>query len=223
MATVAESPSNSRPPTPPPKDVPPPPPPKPQWLLWALGSGAFAATNGVFAKLTTADTTHNLSHRFFADSPIFELALRALFFGLNLLSNAIMWILFTRALTAASSTTRVSVLNTSANFLVTAVYGLLVFGEGFNWEWGVGAMLLVGGCVVIGRREGGETAESKGSNVGPVDGEGAIRLSGEERRGDARGRESDEYNDRQEGLVEVDADEEREERRKEREIWDRTD
>ena len=30
---------------------------RPEWLAWAIGSGAFAAFNGVFAKLTTGSST----------------------------------------------------------------------------------------------------------------------------------------------------------------------
>lgn len=86
-----------------------------------------------------------------------------------------MWILFTRALTAATSTTRVSILNTSANFLVTAVYGLVIFGEGLSWQWIAGAALLVAGSVVIGRREGAESGMENGEVR-----EGAIRLDGDE-------------------------------------------
>ena len=51
------------------------------------------------------------------------------FFLMNLAFNAVMWGLFTRALTLASSTVRVSVINTSANFMLTAVLGLLIFKE----------------------------------------------------------------------------------------------
>lgn len=40
-----------------------------------------------------------------------------------------MWGLFTRALTLASSTVRVSVINTSANFVITAVLGAVIFAE----------------------------------------------------------------------------------------------
>jgi hypothetical protein len=40
-----------------------------------------------------------------------------------------MWGLFTKALTLATSTVRVSVINTSANFMVTALLGAVVFGE----------------------------------------------------------------------------------------------
>ena len=48
---------------------------------------------------------------------------------MNLAFNAVMWGLFTRALTLANSTVRVSVINTSANFIVTAVLGAIIFSE----------------------------------------------------------------------------------------------
>ena len=57
------------------------------------------------------------------------------FFGMNLLFNAIMWGLFTRALTLASSTVRVSVINTSANFMLTAVLGWIIFHESLPGEF----------------------------------------------------------------------------------------
>ncbi|KAK3714927.1 hypothetical protein LTR37_007417 [Vermiconidia calcicola] len=67
--------------------------------------------------------------------------------------NAVMWGLFTRALTLASSTVRVSVINTSANFMLTAVLGALIFGEELPGLWWLGAGLLVAGSVIIGMRE----------------------------------------------------------------------
>jgi len=48
---------------------------------------------------------------------------------MNLAFNAVMWGLFTRALTLATSTVRVSVINTSANFMVTALLGAVIFRE----------------------------------------------------------------------------------------------
>lgn len=53
---------------------------------------------------------------------------------MNLAFNAVMWGLFTRALTLASSTVRVSVINTSANFVVTAVLGAIIFRESLPGE-----------------------------------------------------------------------------------------
>jgi hypothetical protein len=67
-----------------------------------------------------------------------------------------MWGLFTRALTLASSTVRVSVINTSSNFMLTAVLGALIFSESLPGLWWLGAALLVAGSVIIGRREEGK-------------------------------------------------------------------
>lgn len=88
-----------------------------------------------------------------------------MFFGLNQLSNIIMWILFTRALTAASSTTQVSILNTSANFMVTAVLGLIVFGEKLPLGWWAGASLLIAGTVVIGAQKEEEKSKAGGADT----------------------------------------------------------
>ena len=80
-----------------------------------------------------------------------------------------MWALFTAALTRASSTTRVSIINTSANFMLTAFSGWMVFGEKLPGLWWVGAAGLVVGNVVIGRRDedGDVTSKGKaGENVG---------------------------------------------------------
>jgi len=48
---------------------------------------------------------------------------------MNLAFNGVMWTLFTKALTLSTSTVRVSVINTSANFVVTALLGAVIFGE----------------------------------------------------------------------------------------------
>ncbi|KAF4311012.1 Transmembrane protein 42 [Botryosphaeria dothidea] len=129
------------------------------WLVLAIGSGACAAFNGMFAKLTTTTLTttwsSNLSSLFnlSPDNKFFEFCVRGLFFLLNLLFNAIMWGLFTRALTLANSTVRVSIINTSANFMITAFLGAGVFRESLPPLWWLGAALLVAGSVIIGRRE----------------------------------------------------------------------
>ena len=83
-------------------------------------------------------------------------------FALNLLFNFIMWSLFTSALTRSPSTTRVSIVNTSANFVLTAVLGLLIFAESLPPLWWLGAALLVVGNVVIGRRDQEEAVVTAG-------------------------------------------------------------
>jgi hypothetical protein len=74
-----------------------------------------------------------------------------------------MWGLFTRALTLASSTVRVSIINTSANFVVTAILGALIFSEKLPGLWWLGAAMLVTGSVIIGMRE---EAVDKGIKTG---------------------------------------------------------
>ncbi|KAK3116841.1 hypothetical protein LTR53_002405 [Teratosphaeriaceae sp. CCFEE 6253] len=134
----------------------------PQWLLYAIASGACAALNGVFAKLTTTQLTTTwstaISHLFGFDEPsrIVEIQFRGFFFLMNLAFNAVMWGLFTRALTLATSTVRVSVINTSANFMLTAVLGAAIFGESLPGLWWLGASFLVAGSVIIGRGEEGK-------------------------------------------------------------------
>ena len=85
---------------------------------------------------------------------------------MNLLFNAIMWGLFTRALTLASSTVRVSVINTSANFMITAVMSALIFSENLPGLWWVGAAMFVAGSGRVVRREAGETTEEGAGESG---------------------------------------------------------
>ncbi|KAL6236650.1 hypothetical protein BDW75DRAFT_106792 [Aspergillus navahoensis] len=136
--------------------------PKPRWILLAIASGAFAALNGLFAKLTTDEQTATFANAILslfgvaggADGhPIFMFVVRGVCLGLNVLCNIIMWALFTRALTAAPSTTKVSITNTSANFLVTALLGMIIFREKVGGLWWLGAGMMGSGCILVGMRE----------------------------------------------------------------------
>lgn len=87
-----------------------------------------------------------------------------------------MWTLFTKALARGTSTTQVSILNTSSNFLLTAFLGALIFSESLPPLWFVGAALLVAGNVIIGRRDEGEGKDGE-------DGRGNYDQVGREREG----------------------------------------
>ncbi|KAF9881718.1 transcription initiation factor iia small subunit [Colletotrichum karsti] len=143
-----------------------------QWIVLAIASGACAAFNGVFAKLTTTDLTTTISQaisNFLGLSDIegaFEVVMRAVFFGLNLVFNGIMWTLFTKALAKGNSTTQVSIMNTSSNFVITAILGLAIFSESLPPLWWLGAALLVAGNVIIGRKD--ETAADKSVDYAPL-------------------------------------------------------
>lgn len=63
-----------------------------------------------------------------------------------------MWTLFTTALAKGTSTTQVSIMNTSTNFVLTALLGFVIFSEALPPLWWAGAALLVAGNVVIGTK-----------------------------------------------------------------------
>ncbi|KAK8929805.1 hypothetical protein H634G_01610 [Metarhizium anisopliae BRIP 53293] len=143
-----------------------------QWIVYAVASGACAAFNGVFAKLTTTELTSTLAHKLAtvlslsSHENIVEVAVRAIFFGLNLAFNGIMWTLFTQALARGTSTTQVSIINTSTNFMLTALLGLFIFAEALPPLWWAGASLLVAGNVIVGRKDEDKGEDTPGE-VGP--------------------------------------------------------
>ncbi|OAA40824.1 transcription initiation factor IIA small subunit [Beauveria brongniartii RCEF 3172] len=133
-----------------------------QWIVFAIASGVCAAFNGAFAKLTTAELTTSLSNGISnlvglsEYKPIVEYVVRAMFFILNLAFNGVMWSLFTTALARGTSATQVSIMNTSSNFIVTAMLGIAVFSEKLPPLWWAGAALLVVGNVITGRKNDGD-------------------------------------------------------------------
>ncbi|KAI9794366.1 MAG: hypothetical protein M1816_005435 [Peltula sp. TS41687] len=175
--------------------------PKQWWITLALASGFCAAFNGVFAKLTTTEMTSGLAGTvaqtigLARDDRLVEWGLRG------------MWALFTSALTRSSSSTHVSVVNTSANFILTAMLGFLVFREKLPPLWWAGAALLVGGNVIIGRRaeKAGEVKIGDGGGGGDHAAPGTTGRAGVveevplievgEGDGDGDGDEEDEHED----------------------------
>ncbi|KAM3445606.1 hypothetical protein NHJ13734_000307 [Beauveria thailandica] len=126
-----------------------------QWIVFAIASGVCAALNGAFAKLTTTELTTSLSNGISnlvglsEYKPIVEYVVRA------------MWSLFTTALARGTSATQVSIMNTSSNFIVTAMLGIAVFAEKLPPLWWAGAALLVVGNVITGRKnDGGEVVDA---------------------------------------------------------------
>ncbi|KAI0161808.1 hypothetical protein GGR52DRAFT_561222 [Hypoxylon sp. FL1284] len=153
-----------------------------RWVVFAIASGACAAFNGVFAKLTTNELSTHIARGisgFFGLTDLerfVEVVVRAGFFGLNLAFNGVMWTLFTQALARGHSTTQVSIMNTSANFVLTALFGLAIFAESLPPLWWAGAALLVAGNVVIGRgkqeNEGAAEEPRAGGEEDPETGTG---------------------------------------------------
>ncbi|EDN92637.1 hypothetical protein SS1G_08500 [Sclerotinia sclerotiorum 1980 UF-70] len=160
---------------------------KSQWILLAVASGACAAFNGVFAKLTTTQLTTSFAEHvagFFGlgkGEKVVEYGVRGIFFLLNLVFNGIMWTLFIKALARGTSTVQVSIINTSSNFMITAVLGFIIFSESLPPLWFLGAALLVAGNVIIGRRE--EEEDSSGNDMENGESRRRSGSEGEEREG----------------------------------------
>jgi hypothetical protein len=91
-----------------------------------------------------------------------------------------MWALFTKALARGTSTTQVSIINTSSNFMITAVLGFIIFSESLPPLWWLGAAMLVAGNVIIGRREEDEPAKDGDDHVRAENGDGAYTDEGGE-------------------------------------------
>ncbi|KAM7200066.1 hypothetical protein V8F20_005487 [Naviculisporaceae sp. PSN 640] len=146
-----------------------------QWIVFALASGACAAFNGVFAKLTTTELTTSFATGIakllqLSDfGNVIEVIVRSMFFGLNLVFNGVMWTLFTKALTKGNSTTQVSIINTSSNFVITAILGVAIFSESLPPLWWLGASMLVAGNVIIGQKDegGSKSGESMPESSSP--------------------------------------------------------
>ncbi|KAL2172864.1 hypothetical protein VTG60DRAFT_42 [Thermothelomyces hinnuleus] len=178
-----------------------------QWIVLALASGACAAFNGVFAKLTTTELTTKFSsgiaHMLGLESAegVIELIVRGSFFGLNLAFNGVMWTLFTAALARGNSTTQVSIMNTSTNFVITAILGFVIFSEALPPLWWVGAALLVAGNVIIGRKDEGTPKaqeEEEGVGAASLGSEVESQLGGGRRQGrggEVSGEDGEEYKD----------------------------
>lgn len=75
--------------------------------------------------------------------------MRLVCLGLVFASNALMWALFTKALASSSSSVYATVINSAANFLCTALLGILLFQEPVTWQWGSGALLIVAGVLLM--------------------------------------------------------------------------
>lgn len=160
---------------------------KSQWIILAVASGCCAAFNGMFAKLTTTELTTsfatsiaNLIGLAKIEKGV-EVVVRATFFGLNLVFNGVMWALFTKALARGTSTTQVSIINTSSNFMITAILGFIIFSESLPPLWWLGAALLVAGNVIIGRREEDEVKKPGENAHGQA--ENGERYSSDEEEG----------------------------------------
>lgn len=111
------------------------------FFFYAALAGTFGALSGVAGKLSVADTFQYATEW-----------LRLVFFTFNGICTAQMWRYYLKAL-ANGPTPMCSIVSTGTNFVLSAVCGILIFGETVNALWCVGAGLVVGGLAVIATAE----------------------------------------------------------------------
>ncbi|XP_052230968.1 transmembrane protein 42-like isoform X3 [Dreissena polymorpha] len=134
----------------------------------AVCAGAMAAMASVSAKLAmTEDTVHAICSGILAGTQLMALCdtllyvLRAGCFASIFIFNSLMWTLFTKSLQHCSSTIEATITNTGANFLITALLGVLLFGERLSLLWWLGSCLILAGLLLIhkGNKETEETSD----------------------------------------------------------------
>ena len=78
-----------------------------------------------------------------------RLAIRVLFFSLTVISNTVMWTLYSKSLSLSTSSLQPTLLNSSSNFCFTAMCGWLVFNEHLSMMWWCGAGFIATGITLI--------------------------------------------------------------------------
>ncbi|KAJ2365221.1 hypothetical protein IW150_006269 [Coemansia sp. RSA 2607] len=124
--------------------------------FFALLGGTFAALSSVSAKLAVSEHTELLRHLLLQLLPSAEhntgllaTAERAVMVGSIAACNFFMWLFFTKALRFARVTSHVVMLQTVANFAVTALCGVYLFGNALSAQWWAGASMIAAGLVLL--------------------------------------------------------------------------
>lgn len=108
------------------------------FLFFAALAGACGALSGIFGKLSVDDSWP------------FAVPVRVVLFSLNIVATSFMWRYYLKAL-ALGPTPIAQMVNTAANFAVTAVVGIGLFGEAVSSLWCIGAALTCVGLSMIAK------------------------------------------------------------------------
>ncbi|KAJ3244558.1 hypothetical protein HDU78_010765 [Chytriomyces hyalinus] len=132
-----------------PKHVSPSTSTRPVSFSLSIGSGLLAATSTLLAKLTAqASDTVQFKLPFLG---LVSVPNRSILVPLVVLSNIAMWAVFTRALSASSSSAAVTVLSNSANMIASALLGYVVFSESLSMRWWIGCAFVLAGSAIMNR------------------------------------------------------------------------
>lgn len=127
-------------------------------LSSVVGKLAVAA-EGVPAMASAALTVVGMANQTETLERLLPLILRIVFFVSNAILTAQMWRFYLLAL-SRGPTPVCQIVNTGTNFAVSALVGLLVFGEEVNAMWGCGALLVVLGLALVVSAESSEKTSS---------------------------------------------------------------
>eukprot|EP01086_Lenisia_limosa_P007395 TRINITY_DN2709_c0_g1_i1.p1 TRINITY_DN2709_c0_g1~~TRINITY_DN2709_c0_g1_i1.p1 ORF type:complete len:148 (+),score=11.03 TRINITY_DN2709_c0_g1_i1:157-600(+) len=142
-------------------------------LFLSAFAGFWGSMAAVFTKIAAGDShivvslaqslvtnlsTYCDSHLAIDESS--SLILRVIFGGCVVLSNVFMWLAFSQALAMGSSSTECTAINMTANFLTSAVVGVVLFGEMLSPLWFLGsAFVLLGLLHLSGGKDGKEKTD----------------------------------------------------------------
>lgn len=76
---------------------------------------------------------------------------RIILFGLMFLFNGLMWTLFVKSLRNSSSSAQAMITNSASNFIFSALFGMVVFGEILSLRWWMGASFIILGLFLINK------------------------------------------------------------------------
>lgn len=131
-------------------------------MILALLSGFLAAIASLVGKLSMASDDaryvcelavenwldkSQIEAHYFCTSIL--TAVRAAFFLLMIICNAIMWTVFTKALRLSSATLEVTVVNLAANFFCSAIFGQTFFSEKLSILWYIGSVFIILGLCLM--------------------------------------------------------------------------
>ncbi|XP_067943037.1 transmembrane protein 42-like [Watersipora subatra] len=140
------------------------------FIIYGIEAGLFACLASVFGKLALGDNDVlriclEMGEYYESDwmAPCYRFSpiIRFMCILLIVASNSLMWIFFSKAMNASSTTAAALAVNSAANFLFTALAGAALFGERLSLQWLVGTGFIVAGLLCIHISTGSHTRASK--------------------------------------------------------------
>eukprot|EP01128_Nolandella_sp_AFSM9_P002519 TRINITY_DN12884_c0_g1_i1.p1 TRINITY_DN12884_c0_g1~~TRINITY_DN12884_c0_g1_i1.p1 ORF type:complete len:171 (+),score=40.04 TRINITY_DN12884_c0_g1_i1:37-513(+) len=134
-------------------------------FLMAATAGFLAAFSSVFGKFAMDSSSARtlvafLSlEQYLGDDMVLYL-LRVLSFGGIFACNALMFVVFVKAMHYTTSINAV-VTNFSFNFFLSALFGNIFFGEHLSLKWFVGASFIIAGVVIMKSAKGDLDSKDK--------------------------------------------------------------